>query len=82
MASVDATTESTNASSITERDTTHNYDTSAEERAALVRQTNEGGQELRPRSSLTAKELMREVGAVLRLSEKQAAELGAIDDPR
>jgi NADH-quinone oxidoreductase subunit D len=38
--------------------------------------TDEGGQELRPRSELTAKELMREVGAVLRLSEAEAAALG------
>ncbi len=37
--------------------------------------TDEGGQELRPRSELTAKELLREVGAVLRLSEKDAASL-------
>jgi len=51
------------------------------EKLALIRQTNEGGQELRPRSQLTAKELMREVGAVLRLSEADAANLGAIDDP-
>ena len=42
-----------------------------------VRQTNEGGQELRPRSELTAKELMREVGAVLRMSEAEVAKLGA-----
>jgi len=51
------------------------------ERLALIRQTNEGGQELRPRSQLTAKELMREVGAVLRLSEADAANLGSIEDP-
>ena len=37
--------------------------------------TDEGGQELRPRSELTAKQLLREVGAVLRMSEKEAAEL-------
>src|SRR5689334_2780120 len=67
--------------SVDEREVHHNDDASAAERAALVRQTNEGGQELRPRSSLSAKELMREAGAVLRLSEKEAAELGAIDDP-
>ena len=42
-----------------------------------VRQTNEGGQELRPRSELTAKELLREVGAVLRMSEAEVAKLGA-----
>ncbi|MGA0878712.1 MAG: NADH dehydrogenase (quinone) subunit D [Ilumatobacteraceae bacterium] len=43
-----------------------------------VRQTSEGAQEMRPRSELGAKELMREVGAVLRLSEKEAAALGEI----
>jgi NADH-quinone oxidoreductase subunit D len=42
-------------------------------RAALLQQTGEGAQELRPRNELTAKELMREVGAVLRLSEAEAA---------
>jgi NADH-quinone oxidoreductase subunit D len=35
--------------------------------------TNEGGQELRPRHELTAAELMRNVGSVLRLSETEAA---------
>jgi len=42
----------------------------------LVHQTSEGVQELRPRSELTAKELMREVGSVLRMSEAEAARLG------
>jgi NADH-quinone oxidoreductase subunit D len=42
--------------------------------------TGEGNQEMRSRSELTAKEVMREVGAVLRLSETQAAALGAVDD--
>ncbi len=37
--------------------------------------TSEGGQELRSRSDLTAKELFREVGAVLRMSEAEAARL-------
>ena len=37
--------------------------------------TAEGNQEMRLRSELTAKEVMREVGSVLRLSEAQAAEL-------
>ncbi|MEO7398071.1 MAG: NADH dehydrogenase (quinone) subunit D [Ilumatobacteraceae bacterium] len=50
------------------------------ERAELIRQTSEGGQELRPRSELTAAELMREVGAVLRLSEAEAAKLGTVDE--
>ena len=48
--------------------------------AALLAQTGEGAQELRPRSELTAKELMREVGSVLRLSEADAAKL-AVDAP-
>jgi len=44
--------------------------------------TDEGEQQLRPRSELTAKELMREVGAVLRMSEAEAAKLGDLpDDP-
>jgi len=40
---------------------------------SLVHQTNEGGQELAARSELTAKELLREVGSVLRLSEAEVA---------
>ncbi len=44
--------------------------------------TDEGEQQLRPRSELTAKELLREVGAVLRMSEAEAAKLGDLpDDP-
>ena len=40
--------------------------------------TNEGGQELRSRSELTAKELFREIGSVLRLSEAEAAKLAEV----
>jgi NADH-quinone oxidoreductase subunit D len=40
--------------------------------------TSEGGQELRSRSELSAKELFREVGAVLRMSEADAATLAEI----
>lgn len=40
--------------------------------------TNEGGQELRSRSELTAKELFREVGSVLRMSEADAAKLAEV----
>ncbi|CAB4874262.1 MAG: NADH-quinone oxidoreductase subunit D [Actinobacteria bacterium] len=40
---------------------------------SLVHQTDEGGQELAARSELTAKELLREVGSVLRMSEAEAA---------
>jgi len=40
--------------------------------------TNEGGQELQSRSDLTAKELFREVGSVLRLSESEAAKLAEV----
>ena len=44
--------------------------------------TNEGNQELRSRSELTAKEVMREVGAVLRMSEADAALLAEVEaDP-
>ncbi len=43
-----------------------------------VYQTSEGAQEMRPRSELGAKELMREVGSVLRMSEAEAAALGGI----
>jgi len=42
--------------------------------------TNEGGQELLSRSDLTAKELLREVGSVLRLSETEAAVLASVAD--
>ena len=39
-------------------------------------------QEMRPRSEVPAKELLREVGAVLRMSEAEAAQLGELpDDP-
>ncbi len=47
-----------------------------------VAATDEGDQQLKPRSELTARELMREVGAVLRMSEADAAKLGDLpDDP-
>ncbi len=42
--------------------------------------TDEGGQELLSRSELTAKELLREVGSVLRLSETEAAALASVAD--
>jgi NADH-quinone oxidoreductase subunit D len=45
--------------------------------AGLLHQTGEGAQELRPRSELSAKELLREVGAVLRMSEAEAANYAA-----
>jgi len=40
----------------------------------------EGHQEMRPRSEITARELMRELGSVLRLSEAEAAKLGELPD--
>jgi NADH-quinone oxidoreductase subunit D len=46
---------------------------------SLIDQTSEAGQELKARSELTAKELMRNVGAVLRMSEAEAANL-TVDD--
>jgi NADH-quinone oxidoreductase subunit D len=43
---------------------------------------DEGAQEMRTRSELTARELLREVGSVLRMSEAEAAKLGDLpDDP-
>ena len=39
--------------------------------------TAEGNQEMRPRSELTAREVMREVGSVLRMTETQAAKLAS-----
>ena len=44
--------------------------------------TGEGGQELLPRAGMGAKELLREVGAVLRMSESEAAALSSVQsDP-
>jgi NADH-quinone oxidoreductase subunit D len=44
--------------------------------------TDEGAQEMRPRSEMNAAELLREVGAVLRMSEADAALLGELpEDP-
>ena len=44
--------------------------------------TDEGEQQLKARSELSAKELLREVGSVLRMSEAEAALLGDLpDDP-
>jgi NADH-quinone oxidoreductase subunit D len=40
--------------------------------------TNEGAQEMRARSEISAKEILREVGSVLRMSEAEAAKLGQI----
>jgi len=42
----------------------------------MIAQTDEGAQEMRSRSSMTASELLREVGSVLRMSEAEAAKLG------
>ena len=52
------------------------------ETAAPTEQTSEGAQEMVPRSQMGARELMREVGSVLRMSEAEAAQLGDLpDDP-
>ena len=45
---------------------------------STIRDGNEPAQGLKPRSELTARELLREVGAVLRMSEAEAAKLGDI----
>jgi NADH-quinone oxidoreductase subunit D len=48
----------------------------------FVAGTDEGDQKLKPRSQTTARELLREVGSVLRMSEADAANLGELpDDP-
>ena len=50
--------------------------------AVFVPNTYEGEQLLKPRSETTARELMREVGSVLRMSEAEAAMLGDLpEDP-
>jgi NADH-quinone oxidoreductase subunit D len=41
---------------------------------------DQGGQEMRPRSQVPARELMREIGAVLRMSESEAAALPEIPE--
>src|SRR3954471_14719858 len=48
--------------------------------ASLIAQTSEESQELKPRSEVTAQELLREVGAVLRMSEAEAAALGDLPE--
>src|SRR5688500_18352774 len=45
----------------------------------LDNDTSEGAQELQPRKGMKAEELLRELGCVLRMSEADAAELGARD---
>jgi NADH-quinone oxidoreductase subunit D len=40
----------------------------------------EGSQEMKPRSQVTARELMREIGAVLRMTEAEAASLGDLPE--
>jgi NADH-quinone oxidoreductase subunit D len=53
-----------------------------EERPVIAAGTDEGNQEMTSRSQQTAKELLREVGAVLRMSEAEAAALADVqDDP-
>ena len=49
---------------------------------ASVAGTSEGAQEMRARSEIGARELMRELGSVLRMSEAEVAKLGDLpDDP-
>jgi len=50
--------------------------------AVFIPNTYEGAQLLKPRSETTARELLREVGSVLRMSEAEAAKLGDLpEDP-
>ena len=53
-------------------------DSAAQDILETIREGNEPEQGLKPRSELTARELLREVGAVLRMSEADAAKLGDI----
>ena len=55
---------------------THNPET--EQTTFIAASTSEGGQELRSRNELSAKELFREVGSVLRMSEAEAAALSEL----
>ena len=54
------------------------HDVAVHDIVATIREGNEPEQGLKPRSELTARELLREVGAVLRMSEADAAKLGDI----
>ena len=45
---------------------------------SVIRAGNEPEQGLKPRSELTVRELLREVGSVLRMSEAEAAKLGQL----
>ena len=49
------------------------------ENKVIAAGTSEGDQELQSRSQLGAKELLREVGSVLRMSESEAAALGQVE---
>ncbi len=51
-------------------------DSAVKDIVVTIREGNEAEQGLKPRSELTARELLREVGAVLRMSEADAAKLG------
>ena len=53
-------------------------DTGAPSIVDVIRSGNEAEQGLKPRSEITARELLREVGSVLRMSEAEAARLGDI----
>lgn len=55
---------------------THNPE--IEQTTFIAAATSEGGQELRSRNELSAKELFREVGSVLRMSEAEAAALSEL----
>ncbi len=76
----EATTDTAEATTDTAEATTSETATDFYERS--VAGTDEGEQQLKPRSELSAKELLREVGSVLRMSEAEAALLGDLpDDP-
>ncbi len=56
----------------------HSLPVDQAEHDALIRQTSEGGQEMKARSEMTAAEIMRNVSSVLRMSEADAAALSSV----
>ena len=56
----------------------HSLPVDRAEHDTLIRQTSEGGQEMKARSEMTAAELMRNVSSVLRMSEADVAALSSV----
>ena len=68
--------------SVTDENTSQDIEELGPRERTISAGTGEGGQELLSRAGMGAKELLREVGAVLRMSESEAAALSDIEsDP-